>query len=252
MGLITYMRTDSTRIADEAAQEALALINQRFGKAYAIAKPRFFKNKNKAQDAHEAIRPTSVYHTPESGKRYLSKDQAGLVHHDLATVRRIPDGPGAHRSEDPLHRAGDYTFTASGSSVKFPGFLACIKASTTRRRAKKGSRCRNLPEKSPLELLGIDPKQHFTAAPATIFRSIPGQRAGRKRHRPTKHLCGHSLHHSGQGLRGLVKGYFQPTELGFIVNDLLLMPASRRSLMWSSPPGWKTTWTGWNKTKRMP
>ena len=78
VGLITYMRTDSTRIADEAAQEALALIQERFGKDYAIAKPRVFKNKNKAQDAHEAIRPTSVYHTPEKVKPHLSKDQLAL------------------------------------------------------------------------------------------------------------------------------------------------------------------------------
>ena len=78
VGLITYMRTDSTRIADEAAQEALGLIKEQFGKAYGLAKPRFFKNKNKAQDAHEAIRPTSVYHTPEKLKRYLSRDQLAL------------------------------------------------------------------------------------------------------------------------------------------------------------------------------
>ena len=64
-GLITYMRTDSTRIAPEAAQEALGLIRESFGDEYALDAPRFFKNKNKAQDAHEAIRPTSVHNTPE-------------------------------------------------------------------------------------------------------------------------------------------------------------------------------------------
>ncbi|MEX1313152.1 MAG: type I DNA topoisomerase, partial [Desulfotignum sp.] len=63
-GLITYMRTDSTRIAPEAAQEALSLIARDYGKDYAMSKPRYFKNKNKAQDAHEAIRPTSVFNTP--------------------------------------------------------------------------------------------------------------------------------------------------------------------------------------------
>ncbi len=77
-GLITYMRTDSTRIAAEAAAEAQQLILERFGKEYALEKPRFFKNKKKVQDAHEAIRPTSVYNTPEKIKSYLSPDQLAL------------------------------------------------------------------------------------------------------------------------------------------------------------------------------
>ena len=78
VGLITYMRTDSTRIAQEAAEAALQLIAQRFGEPYAIGKPRFFKNKNKAQDAHEAIRPTSVLRTPEEVAAHLSQDQLAL------------------------------------------------------------------------------------------------------------------------------------------------------------------------------
>ena len=76
--LITYMRTDSTRIAEDAAREALQLIEERFGKPYVLDQPRFFKNRKKAQDAHEAIRPTSVFHTPESVAPYLQPDQAAL------------------------------------------------------------------------------------------------------------------------------------------------------------------------------
>lgn len=78
MGLITYMRTDSTRISAEAAGEAKDLILERYGKEYALDKPRFFANKNRTQDAHEAIRPTSVFHTPEKTAPYLSKDQLAL------------------------------------------------------------------------------------------------------------------------------------------------------------------------------
>ena len=74
VGLITYMRTDSTRIATEAADEALGLIRQKFGADYALDTPRFFKNRKKVQDAHEAIRPTSVSNTPEEMAQYLSKD----------------------------------------------------------------------------------------------------------------------------------------------------------------------------------
>jgi DNA topoisomerase-1 len=75
VGLITYMRTDSTRIAKEAADEALGLIREKFGDAYALKQPRFFKNRKKVQDAHEAIRPTSVAHIPEKVAPHLSKDQ---------------------------------------------------------------------------------------------------------------------------------------------------------------------------------
>ena len=78
-GLITYMRTDSTRIAAEAAGEALQLIRKQFGKDYALDKPRFFKNRKKAQDAHEAVRPTSVYNTPEKITPFLSKEPFHIV-----------------------------------------------------------------------------------------------------------------------------------------------------------------------------
>ena len=78
VGLITYMRTDSTRIATEAALEAQQLVLERFGKGYALEKPRFFKNKRKVQDAHEAIRPTSALNVPENVKAHLSPDQFAL------------------------------------------------------------------------------------------------------------------------------------------------------------------------------
>ncbi|MCU0614330.1 MAG: type I DNA topoisomerase, partial [Desulfobacterales bacterium] len=77
-GLITYMRTDSVRISQEAAEEALKLIEETFGKDYSLEKPRFFKNNKKAQDAHEAVRPTSVFNTPEKVARYLNSDQMAL------------------------------------------------------------------------------------------------------------------------------------------------------------------------------
>ncbi|HCY84518.1 MAG TPA: type I DNA topoisomerase, partial [Desulfobacteraceae bacterium] len=86
-GLITYMRTDSTRIAPEAAEEALSLIGESYGPEYALKAPRHFKNKNKAQDAHEAIRPTSVYNTPEKLRNFLSEDQFKL--YDLIWKRTI-------------------------------------------------------------------------------------------------------------------------------------------------------------------
>ena len=124
VGLITYMRTDSTRIAKEAADEALDFIRRKFGDDYALKSPRFFKNRKKAQDAHEAIRPTSVTNTPEKLAPYLSKDQQSLYR--LIWQRFV-----ASQMQQALINqvsvtigAGPYQFAASGSTVKFPGFMA--------------------------------------------------------------------------------------------------------------------------------
>lgn len=223
VGLITYMRTDSTRIADEAAQEALALINQRFGKAYAIDRPRFFKNKNKAQDAHEAIRPTSVHQTPDQVKRYLSKDQLALY---TMIWQRFVASQMAQALIDQKTlsiAAGDYTFTASGSSVKFPGFLAVYRSADDDAESNKKSQpLPELAEKSLLELLGIDPKQHFTQPPprfseASLVKELEENGIGR----PSTYAAILSTIR-GKGYVELINRYFKPTELGFIVNDLLI------------------------------
>ena len=223
VGLITYMRTDSTRIADEAAQEALALINQRFGKDYAIAKPRVFKNKNKAQDAHEAIRPTSVYHSPDKVRRYLSADQLALY---TMIWQRFVASQMAQALIDQKTlsiAAGDYTFTASGSVVKFPGFLALYKSADDEAESNKKSQpLPDLAEKSPLTLLGIDPKQHFTQPPprfseASLVKELEENGIGR----PSTYAAILSTIRD-KGYVELLKGYFRPTELGFIVNDLLI------------------------------
>jgi DNA topoisomerase-1 len=223
VGLITYMRTDSTRIADEAAQEALALINERFGKEYAIPKPRFFKNKNKAQDAHEAIRPTSVYHTPDQVKPYLSKDQ--LVLYTMIWQRFVASQMAQALIDQKTLSitAGDYTFTASGSSIKFPGFLALYQTADDEAESNKKSQpLPELVEKSPLELLGIDPKQHFTQPPprfseASLVKELEENGIGR----PSTYAAILSTIR-GKGYVELIKRYFKPTELGFIVNDLLI------------------------------
>jgi DNA topoisomerase-1 len=223
VGLITYMRTDSTRVADEAAREALALIDQRFGSDYSIGKPRVFKNKNKAQDAHEAIRPTSVYHTPEKVKAYLSKDQLALY---TMIWQRFVASQMAQALIDQKTlsiAAGDYTLTASGSSVKFPGFLALYRSADDEvERNKKSQPLPELEEKSPLELLAIDPKQHFTQPPprfseASLVKELEENGIGR----PSTYASILSTIRD-KGYVELLKGYFRPTELGFIVNDLLI------------------------------
>ena len=223
VGLITYMRTDSTRIADEAAQEALALIQERYGKDYTIAKPRVFKNKNKAQDAHEAIRPTSVYHTPEKVKPYLSKDQLALY---TMIWQRFMASQMAQALIDQKTlsiAAAEYILTASGSSVKFPGFLAVYQSADDEAESNKKSQpLPELDEKSVLELLSIDPKQHFTQPPprfseASLVKELEENGIGR----PSTYAAILSTIRD-KGYVELLKGYFRPTELGFIVNDLLI------------------------------
>jgi len=224
-GLITYMRTDSTRIAAEAAAEAQQLILQRFGKEYALEKPRFFKNKKKVQDAHEAIRPTSVFNTPEKIKSYLSPDQLAL--YQLIWQRFIA----SQMTQALINqisvsiRAGVYLFTSSGSSVKFPGFMALymsVDDEIANDSAKKKPKLPDLTEGTVLKLDKLEPKQHFTMPPprfseASLVKELEENGIGR----PSTYATILSTIR-GKGYVDLVKGYFKPSELGFIVNDLLV------------------------------
>ncbi len=221
VGLITYMRTDSTRIAQEAALEALDLVRDRFGADYVLDKPRFFKNKNKAQDAHEAIRPTSVWQTPEKVAPYLSKDQLAL--YTLIWQRFVASQmqPALinHHSID--IRIGDYLFKASGSSVKFPGFMALYRSDDETENGGPDT-LPDLAEGAVLTANGYDPKQHFTQPPprfseATLVKELEENGIGR----PSTYASILSTIRE-KGYVELLKGSFRPTELGFIVTDLIV------------------------------
>ncbi len=224
-GLITYMRTDSTRIAKEAALEALKLIRERFGDKYAPENPRFFKNRKKAQDAHEAIRPTSVFNTPEKVAPYLSKDQ-------LALYRIIWQRFVASQMKQALINkvtvsvmAGSYLFTASGSSVKFPGFMALYMSVDEEIESESQNKKDDLPELDEgmiLKLNKLEPKQHFTMPPprfseASLIKELEENGIGR----PSTYSNILSTIR-GKGYVDLIKRYFRPSELGFIVNDLIV------------------------------
>jgi DNA topoisomerase-1 len=225
VGLITYMRTDSTRIAKEAADEALGLIKEKFGDKYALEKPRFFKNRKKAQDAHEAIRPTSVSHTPDQVARYLSKDQ-------LAMYRLIWQRFVASQMAQALINqvsvtiaAGAYQFTASGSTVKFPGFMTLymsVDDEIADQDQKKKPALPELSEGLVLKLLQLEPKQHFTLPPprfseASLVKELEENGIGR----PSTYANILSTIREKE-YANLQNRYFRPTELGFIVNDLLV------------------------------
>ena len=225
VGLITYMRTDSTRIAAEAAVEAQQLVLERFGREYALDKPRYFKNKKKVQDAHEAIRPTSVLNTPEEVKPHLSDEQYALYQ---LIWQRFVASQMAHAVIDQLSlsiKAGAYIFTASGSTVKFPGFMALYMSVDDQAASDTEQKKPKLPalsEGDKLTLDKLEPKQHFTLPPprfseASLVKELEENGIGR----PSTYASILSTIR-GKGYVDLVKGYFRPSELGFIVNDLLV------------------------------
>ena len=225
VGLITYMRTDSTRIAAEAAVEAQQLILERFGQDYALEKPRYFKNKNKAQDAHEAIRPTTVLNTPEKVKPHLSSEQYAL--YQLIWQRFVA----SQMAQALINQvslsiaAGAYIFTASGSTIKFPGFMALYMSVDDQAASDSEKKKPKLPELSQgavLKLSQLEPKQHFTMPPprfseASLVKELEENGIGR----PSTYASILSTIR-GKGYVDLIKGYFRPNELGFIVNDLLV------------------------------
>lgn len=223
-GLITYMRTDSTRIAPDAAQEALDFINQSMGEEYGLSKPRFFKNKAKTQDAHEAIRPTSVFNTPEKIGSFLTKDQFRL--YDLIWKRFVASQMAQALIDQKtiIIKAGPkYTFSIGGSTVRFPGFLKLY--SFEEKPSENDKDKQILPEFEQGMILKkneIIPKQHFTKPPArfseaTLVKELEKNGIGR----PSTYASILSII-KDKGYVDLVNRFFIPNELGFIVNDLLV------------------------------
>lgn len=170
-GLITYMRTDSTRIAPEAQAEAREYVVNAFGDKYVPKKARIFKSKKSAQDAHEAIRPTSALRTPDSIRKYLTRDQFRL--YELIWKRFI-----ASQMSEAIFdattvdiQALGYTFRATGSVIKFPGFLAVYEdqKSEDNDDDENGNDKDNilppLKEGESVECRELRPKQHFTKPP---------------------------------------------------------------------------------------
>jgi DNA topoisomerase-1 len=226
VGLITYMRTDSTRIADVAASEARELILERFGRDYALERPRQFRNPKQSQDAHEAIRPTAAFNTPERVAPHLNKDQQAL--YQLIWQRFI-----ASQMQEALIdqvsaaiAAGPYGFAASGSAVKFPGFMALYRLEEEDNDVNGEKGKEQLPALAEGDRLGLqrlEPKQHFTQPPprfseASLVKELEENGIGR----PSTYAAILSTIRD-KGYVELLRGYFRPSELGLIVNDLLVM-----------------------------
>ena len=187
VGLITYMRTDSLRISDEAAQQAADFIEQRYGKNYLPPKRRAYKSKNNAQDAHEAIRPTMPEMTPEQVKDSLSADQFKL--YKLVWERFIASQM-ATALLDTVSvdiRAGEYLFKASGYTVKFDGYTVLYEESKEESAEGEENASGALPpmEKGDaLKVTSLEGPQHFTQPPprfteASLIKTLEEKGIGR-------------------------------------------------------------------------
>lgn len=221
VGMITYMRTDSVHIADEAQQEARALIRGEFGNDYIPQKPPVYKNKKSAQEAHEAIRPTSVLRPPQAVKSYMSRDQHRL--YNLIWNRFIASQMISATLEQTSVdiEADRYLFRASGTVVKFPGFMKLYIESGDNAKEEEGL-LPSLSEGDVLKTLGIEPKQHFTQPPprfteATIVKELEAKGIGR----PSTYanIISTIL---DRKYTEKAEGKFKPTELGVVVSNLLV------------------------------
>ncbi len=226
VGLITYMRTDSTRIAGEAIAQAREFIESEYGKEYLPTAPRQYKSKKSAQDAHEAIRPTYPSRKPKDIAKLLTKDQARL--YELIWKRFIACQM-ASAVLDVITvdiSANNYTFRAAGSTVKFDGFTHLYtEDKDVQEEEGKNTENQQLPplkENELLKLINLLPKQHFTEPPpryteATLVKALEERGMGR----PSTYAAIISTIQDRK-YTVLEQKKFIPTELGFTVTDLLV------------------------------
>ncbi|TVM35753.1 type I DNA topoisomerase [Oceanidesulfovibrio marinus] len=216
MALITYMRTDSVRIAKDAQDAAREFILDSFGKEYYPPKARHFKTKSGAQDAHEAIRPVDVAITPDSVKADLPRDQLALYR--VIWERFVASQMAAAKFWDTTVTVanGDLEWRAKGERLLFPGFLAVTKAG-----ASKSQDLPKLEAKDILALLNMNKEQKFTQPPpryteASLVRELEEKGIGR----PSTYAAIISTLLDRDYAR-LEDKHFAPTDLGGIVSDLL-------------------------------
>ncbi len=220
VGLITYMRTDSVRVAEVAQREARQYAATAFGKASVPESPRFYRSRKSAQEAHEAIRPTAVHRTPEKLKGYLRPDQFKVY---KLIWERFLASQMASAVMDTLSvdiHAGTYLFRATGARVKFSGFLAVYRESVDEDEEEGW-----LPELTTGETVRLErlaPNQHFTQPPpryteAALVRALEERGIGRpSTYAPTIETI------KRRGYVRSAQRRLQPTDLGVLVNDLLV------------------------------
>jgi len=230
VGLISYMRTDSTRVSNDALDEVRGMIAERYGADYRPATPNFYKSKKDAQDAHEAVRPTSALRTPESIARFVAEDELKLYR--LIWMRFIASQmtPAVfdQTTIDVEAKGKDgaaYLFRATGSVPKFDGFLRVYEEGKDQKDEDDDELKSKLPvvtQGETLRFRSIEPEQHFTEPPprfteATLVKELEADGVGR----PSTYASILSTIQEREYVRK-EGGKFFPTELGMVVTDLLL------------------------------
>lgn len=222
-GLITYMRTDSVRLAPEAVREARSLIKEQFGEEYLPEESKFYTSKKSAQDAHEAIRPTNVYHTPESVQAFLTKDQFQLYQ---LVWRRFVASQMLSAVYDTvscdISASEGVILRATGSVIRFKGYLAVYEEKfDDDHEGKEGKKLPELEEGQNLKLIKMIKDQAFTRPPpryteASLVKELEKSGIGR----PSTYAA---IMNKIQSREYTVKesGRLKPTELGCVISDLL-------------------------------
>ncbi len=233
VGLITYMRTDSLRVSQDAQKSALEYIKQKFGEKYVPFTPNFYKSKKSAQDAHEAIRPTSINREPEKIKDSLSLDQFKIYSLIYKRFLASQMTPAIFDDTKVKIKAGEYGFQANGSTLKFDGFLKVYDVPLENDKPKEendddekneNGKQKSLPElfqNEKLILIELLNSQHFTQPPsaytdASLVKILEEKDIGRP---STYAPIIATLIYRKYVVRE--KGKFVPTELGILVNDIL-------------------------------
>ena len=228
VGLITYMRTDSSRVSETALSEVRDLIRSNYGDAFLPHHPIYYKSKKTAQEAHEAIRPAAVERTPEELKHHLESDLwrlYKLIWHRFVASQM---NPAVFDQTDVLIEAGRVEFKATGSVLKFEGFLAVYqeaKPEEVKADSDAGETDGALPELSEGEILQVRsllPTQHFTQPPpryneASLVKALEARGIGR----PSTYASILSTIQDREYVAKL-EGRFHPTETGELVVGLLV------------------------------
>ena len=229
VGLITYMRTDSTRVSNDALTEVRDMIGSEYGPTYLPAAANVYKSKKDAQEAHEAVRPTSALRTPESIKKYLQEDEFKvykLIWQRFIASQMTPAVFDQTTVDiDAKSGADAYWFRVTGSVMKFDGFLKIYEESKDAKDDDDEELKHKLP---PLEagdkltLKTVTPEQHFTEPPprfneASLVKELEERGIGR----PSTYAAILSTIQERQYAQK-IGGKFTPTEIGFVVTDLLV------------------------------
>ncbi len=227
VGLITYMRTDSTRVSDAALNEVRGFIGSEYGDKYLPGKPNFYRSKKDAQDAHEAIRPTDVNRTPDKLKNYLGPDELKLYRLIWQRFVASQMTPAIFDQTTIDIKAGRFTFRATGSVQKFDGFLKVYQEGRDEKpqEGEDEDEERSLPmveQGENLKLNSITPDQHFTEPPpryseATLVKALEEKGIGR----PSTYAAIMTTIQDREYVEK-IEGRFHPTPLGMTVNDLLI------------------------------